>query len=86
MKRKNLDKIIFGCLKEVYQHTTPAVDLQDIIDSGEGKIDGWFEKYTIPELVFEGIIGRWIDDYKLKGEDLRTFRFNMYLGPSPRFT
>ena len=86
MKRKNLDNIILECFKEVYRHTTPPVDLQDIIDSGEGKKDGWFEKYTIPEVTFESILGRWIEKYRLKGLDLERFRANMYLGPSPRFT
>ena len=84
--KKDLDKIILSCLTEVYQNTTPPVDLQEIIDSGEGKKEGWFEKYTIPETTFENILEKWIERYKLKGFDLERFRVNMYLGPSPRFT
>lgn len=74
------------CLTEVYKHTTPPVDLQYIIKSGEGKKDGWFEKYTIPETSFERILMTWIEKYKLTGSDLQRFRMNMYLGPSPAFT
>lgn len=84
--RKDLEKIIYECLEEVYRHTSPSVDLQWIIDSGEGKKEGWFENYVISELTFESIIERWIEKYKLKGSDLQSFKVNMYLGPSPRFT
>lgn len=84
--RKDLDEIIFECLEEVYRHTSPVADLQDLIESGEGKKEGWFENYTIPEITFNIILNRWIDRYKLKGLDLERFKINMYLGPSPRFT
>ena len=83
--RKNLYKIIIECLTEVYQHTSPAVDLSWIIESGEGKRRGWFEEYTIPEVVFEDILRKFISKYKLAGIDLQRFRAEMYLGPSPRF-
>ena len=84
--KKDLDKIILECFTEVYRHTTPPVDFQDIIDSGEGKKESWFKEYTIPEITFESILGRYIETYGLKGLDLQSFRVSMYLGPSPCFT
>lgn len=87
MKRKNLDSIIRECLFEVYRHTSPVLDLQEILDlPRDQQPEDWFEDYQIPEIVFESILGQFIDRYKLRGMDLRYFRVNMYLGPSPRFT
>lgn len=86
MRKDKLDKIILECFTVVYNHTTPPVDFGWIIESGEGKKEGWFEGYTISEATFEGILEWCIDKYKLSGMDLQYFRTNMYLGPSPRFT
>lgn len=85
-RKKKLNKIILECFTEVYQNTFPAVDLQWIIDSGEGKKEGWFREYTIPKETFESILDKYIYLYKISGDDLSAFRMNMYLGPSPDFT
>ena len=86
MKKEKLDSLILDCLKEIYRHTTPSADLDYLMSSGETKKEGWFDEYTITQVSFESILGRWIDRYSLKGTDLQYFRTNLYLGPSPRFT
>ena len=81
MRKKQIEKILMEFFNEVYQNTTPSANFELIPKTKKD----WFEDYKISESLFEIIREKYINKYKLSKNDLKTFDYYAYLGPSPVF-
>lgn len=87
---KKLEKVIHECYVELYKSATPKADFNDLLakaeinEEGEKVID--FMSYSIPSELMESIVEKTIKKYKIKSKlSLDKFKFNVYLGASPKF-
>lgn len=78
-----LKQIIHEAFKEIYQNTSPAADYDTLLKT-VNRLD-WFKEYYISEELFDTILRKYIDHYQLSKPLSDSFRYSMYLGPSPRF-
>ena len=49
-------KACWECLKQLYKESEPLADIEKIIKSGEGKMEGFFMAYYLPEKRVDEII------------------------------
>lgn len=84
---KDLDTIYNECMAEIYWNAEPKADWYTLLSranlNGDGKKVIPFKKYRIDEVKMQEIVEKYIKKYNLKKEHKTTFKFHVYLGPSP---
>lgn len=81
MKQEKIDKLLLDCYTELYKHSTPSVDFNELLFSQ--KIIP-FNDYEIEHSKFENILNDMIKKYKLKGYKIQQFKNTIYMGCSPK--
>jgi hypothetical protein len=88
-KQKKLEEAYFECMRRLYKESTPSADFDKLLEEapknemGQKVID--FDSYIIDSNRFDEIVNEIIKEYKIKDKlYLDKFRFNIYLGASPR--
>ena len=61
-KHKTRDSAYWAIMKECYEKAEPSINIQDIIDSGEGFERDWYMKYYLDRDVMKEIITRHINN------------------------
>jgi hypothetical protein len=79
---------VVNCLVEVYYNAIPKADFIKLMDDAEIEPDGRkkipFDDYVIDDSVFKDIVEKHIKQSKIPKYLRESFRFSLYLGPSPR--
>lgn len=87
MINKKIDKAIMECYTELYKHSTPQADFEELVKNAE-IIDGVkvipFMDYEIEEELMDKIIKETFKKYKLPKYMEARFRVSIYLGCSPK--
>jgi len=78
-----IEKALKECLKRLYKQADPSADIDEIIRSGEGKMEGFFNGYYISEEDLEKIMKDIKKEFKLNKFEKNNLDFNVYLGSSP---
>ncbi len=79
--RKPLPEIVREVFEEIYQTTTPPLNINLLTGDEE---DFWNLKYKISEELYEIILNRSIDKYNLlPGIELNTFRMKLFFNGLP---
>ena len=74
---------VMAIYKEMYAKATPPADLNLIIESGEGKVNEFYNKYYLsPEDILK-ILDDWESKSKLSKYDKKTVRASVLLGAAP---
>ena len=81
---EKLMEICFGAYRKMYKEATPSADFDKLMESGETKKNGWFEKYYLKQSRQEEIINETIKG--LDKRDARQVRGELYLGCAPMGT
>jgi hypothetical protein len=87
MSNKKYSKAVINCFVEVYQNSIPKADFLELIETakidnnGQKKIN--YEDYLIDDDVFKEIVEKHIKLSKIPRYLRQSFRFSLYLGPSP---
>lgn len=76
------EKIILEIYRKVYAEI--GVDIEELIESGETKEEGWFLKYELEEKLQEDILKEFLSKSKLSSHDKRKVEINYWLGASPK--
>ena len=92
MRRNKLDQIIWDCMTELYANAEPKADFGQLIEQArerndvdsQGRLNIHYEDYVIDNVLYDAICDSYIKRYKLKGNDLMAFNFNVHLGASPK--
>lgn len=90
MTRKNIDKALMHCYRELFANSTPAASFDELLknstvnDRGQREIP--FMDYEIEESVFDEIVEDTTKLYKIKHKILKqSFRNTILMGCSPKF-
>jgi hypothetical protein len=84
MRLKNkIDKIILDVYREMYALASPSADIDEIIKSGEGKEDRFFNKYYLDIDTQISIIDGVCKKAKLNGHNKRIVHMSVSLGAAP---
>jgi hypothetical protein len=88
-RSKKLGKAIFECMTRLYLASTPSADFNQLVENAEINEFGEkvinYEDYEIDSKQFEQIVTEVISDFKIKSKyDIEIFKFNIYLGASPK--
>lgn len=79
---------VINCLVEVYLNAIPKADFIKLMDDAEILPDGTkkipFDDYIIDDTLFKDIVEKHIKQSKIPKYLRESFRFSLYLGPSPR--
>lgn len=80
---KFLWNVCMDIYREAFKKAKPSVDFDKIIKSGEGKQEGFFMKYYLPEKQLVEIVERHCKKNKITESEKRSIDFTIYLGSSP---
>ena len=90
MTRKNIDKALMHCYRELFANATPPASFDELLknstvnDRGQREIP--FMDYEIEESVFDEIVEDTTKLYKIKHKILKqSFRNTILMGCSPKF-
>jgi hypothetical protein len=87
MNSEKYTKAVINCLVDVYQNAIPKANFIELMDnaeigpSGEKKIN--YNDYIIDDDLFKEIVEKHIKLSKIPRYLRQSFRFSLYLGPSP---
>lgn len=88
-KQSKEDKAIMECYIELFKHSTPSADFEQLVENadinecGQKVID--FMSYEIDEELYDSIVESMIKKHKLKGYKIQQFKNTIALGCSPKF-
>jgi hypothetical protein len=82
-RKKDLGEIVHNILRDMYKHSTPSADLDELIRNGEAQQEGFYNRYYIEDMVAKTIFDKWVKTKKLKSNEINTVAFNVWLGASP---
>lgn len=88
MNNKKFEKSLMNCFIDVYNNSIPKADFLKLIDeahideTGRKKIP--FEDYQIDHKLLDEIIIKHIKESKIPKHLHSAFKFQVYLGPSPK--
>ena len=87
---KDPDKVLMECYRDIYAHSTPKANFDELLDNANinerGQKEIPFMDYEIEESTFEGIVNKVLDKNKVKNTyDRRRVFTTLYLGCSPKF-
>ena len=90
MKKEKLEQAMMHCYRQLFAHSTPPANFDQLVDNAEinerGQMMIPFMDYEIPEEHAMEIIEQTIKDFKIKPEAYRrAFRTTIILGCSPKF-
>lgn len=89
VKQETIDKLILECYIELYKHSTPSVDFNELLKTKKKNRFGQkiipFDDYEIEQSKFQDIVEEIAKKYKLKGITNQQFKTTIYLGCSPKF-
>ena len=81
------NEVCMPIYKELFKKAEPSVDFDVLIKSGEAKIEGFFDKYYLPNNIINEIIEKHIKasvkKVHLKKYEKNTIRNTILLGCSP---
>lgn len=83
MKDKKLIEVIFEIFRRAYKESDPPVDFDKLIEIGETKKEGWFNKYYLPTKRLTEIFDEVCKERKIKDYYKGKIAINVYLGGSP---
>jgi hypothetical protein len=84
MRNGKLIKIVLETYKILYKKATPSADFGELMRKGITRKRDWFLEYYLDQKIQDEIIKSAIKKYKLDKSEQRKFKFEMYLGCSPR--
>lgn len=79
---KKEEKILMDVYKAVYSEL--GVDIDELIEDGTTKKEGWFMEYEMPNERQEQILKDILSKSKLNKRQKRTVEINYWLGCSPK--
>ena len=89
MKKDKIEEALFDCYRELYKHSTPSADFQEMMDKAELNDRGQkvinFNDYEIHQNDFDLIIENILKKHKISKTIHQTFKNTIYLGCSPKF-
>ena len=71
------------CYRKMYAESIPKAKLSEIIATGEGKTEGWFSRYYLPQERVSEIINETCKRYKLESYEQKGMYTSAMLGSSP---
>lgn len=81
-REEKITKIVMDVYSEMYKSAQPSADIYEIMKSGEGKEEGFFNKYYLSMEDQERIISTELAKHKLKSyEKIKISRY--FWGSSP---
>lgn len=83
MRQKDVDEIIFEIYQELYATSSPACDFKSMVNSGETKQHGFWNKYYLDDSKQEEIIDRIMDKHKVPKHIRENLKTTILLGCSP---
>ena len=89
MKKDKIEEALFDCYRELYKHSTPSADYQELIDNAEVDSRGQrvinVRDYEIHPDDYDLIIENIFKKHKISKSIQQTFKSTIQLGCSPKF-
>jgi hypothetical protein len=80
------DEIALEIYAKMYREATPSADIHKIMESGEGKKQGWFDNYYLSLERQVEIINEFMEKYKIVKWKRYKWHSEILLGASPSST
>lgn len=89
VKQETIDKAILDCYTELYKHSEPSIDFNELLKTKKrnrfGQLIIPYDNHEIEQEKFKQIVDKMIKKYKFRGVITNQFRTTIYLGCSPKF-
>jgi hypothetical protein len=90
MKKDKLDQAMWHCYRQLFAHSTPPANFDELVANATenelGQKEIPYMNYEISEDQAVDIVEQTIKDFKIKNEFYaKAFRASIYLGCSPKF-
>ena len=83
VKQSKAEKAIWEIYRRCYRECDPPADFDQLMEAGETKHPGWFDKYYLPAERLTEIYNEVSKEYKLSKWEKRSIAMEVYLGGTP---
>ena len=77
------ENVVMNIYRQMYKEATPPADFDKLLESGETKKEGWFEKYYLPAERQNEIYEYWCNKFKCDKYEREKISFEVFLGAAP---
>jgi hypothetical protein len=89
MKKQKLEQAMWHCYRQLFAHSTPPANFDDLVENAtlndRGQKEIPFNDYELDYNKFNEILEQTIKDFKITNLYKQPFRNSIYLGCSPKF-